>query len=542
MSDGDPRSGIKETLTSIIISFALAFVFRGVVIEAFQIPTGSMAPALMGAHMRFTNPRTGYSWPAGARDRESHSQETYLARQGTAAAPIEVIDPMTRETLSREVGVQRRSGDRIFVMKYLYSVYDPERFDVVVFKCPYDPQTNFIKRLVGLPGEQVALVDGDVFVRTPQPTDVGAGVQNAWMLPGWRIARKPERAQRATWQLVFSSEFAPQESADGRAFRSPWIGREAGWDFSESTRYAFTGEGEATLEWNSEQRPIKDYYAYDVAEAPTKHNRFAVGDLALAVGLRPERSGLVVAGVIVACGHEFRAEVAGKDVTLSMRSTAHDVLAGAPREWTTIGRGSIEKPLEPDVTTNLEVWHCDQTLQVWVEGKLVASAAYDWSPDERLKNATTLGDRWATAAMEGARDALANEQHYRGSGARLEFRGGSFSLRRVALSRDIFYQPGMHDKLREPRTRRPIPALTTHPDTTLTLTGDQFFVCGDNSPASLDARLWDNVDPWVAQIDPTLGVVHRHLLIGKAFFVYFPAPGWRGMIPIPDFGRMRFIW
>jgi len=80
------------------------------------------------------------------------------------------------------------------------------------------------------------------------------------------------------------------------------------------------------------------------------------------------------------------------------------------------------------------------------------------------------------------------------------------------------------------------------PANTPALTPDQFFVCGDNSPASLDARLWDKVDPWVRPIDPKVGVVPRDLMIGKAFFVYFPSILRDGPIPVPDFGRMRFIW
>ena len=59
------RETIADTLISIIIAFALAFVFRGFVVEAFVIPTGSMAPTLMGAHMRFDGPESGYDWPVG---------------------------------------------------------------------------------------------------------------------------------------------------------------------------------------------------------------------------------------------------------------------------------------------------------------------------------------------------------------------------------------------------------------------------------------------------------------------------------------------
>src|SRR3954467_8043856 len=54
--------GVKETVESILIAFILAFVFRAFVVEAFVIPTGSMAPTLMGAHMRYRCPDCGYGW------------------------------------------------------------------------------------------------------------------------------------------------------------------------------------------------------------------------------------------------------------------------------------------------------------------------------------------------------------------------------------------------------------------------------------------------------------------------------------------------
>src|SRR5690242_3442202 len=52
--------GVKETIESILIAFILAFVFRAFVVEAFVIPTGSMATTLLGAHMRFTCRECGY--------------------------------------------------------------------------------------------------------------------------------------------------------------------------------------------------------------------------------------------------------------------------------------------------------------------------------------------------------------------------------------------------------------------------------------------------------------------------------------------------
>src|SRR5205809_7163896 len=52
--------GVKDTIESILVAFVLAFIFRAFVVEAFVIPTGSMAPTLLGAHMRFTCTDCGY--------------------------------------------------------------------------------------------------------------------------------------------------------------------------------------------------------------------------------------------------------------------------------------------------------------------------------------------------------------------------------------------------------------------------------------------------------------------------------------------------
>src|SRR5436853_4235083 len=55
-----PEGNIKDTVESILVAFILAFIFRAFVVEAFVIPTGSMAPTLLGAHMRFRCNDCGY--------------------------------------------------------------------------------------------------------------------------------------------------------------------------------------------------------------------------------------------------------------------------------------------------------------------------------------------------------------------------------------------------------------------------------------------------------------------------------------------------
>ncbi len=77
-------------------------------------------------------------------------------------------------------------GDRLFVTKYSYGyskhsfpfspplfknrlLYNsPSRGDVIVFKTPADNRTDYIKRLIGLPGDEIQFIDGDLYINNSQ--------------------------------------------------------------------------------------------------------------------------------------------------------------------------------------------------------------------------------------------------------------------------------------------------------------------------------------------------------------------------------------
>ena len=56
------------------------------------------------------------------------------------------------------------TGDRIFGNRLAYVLGEPERFDIVIFKYPDDESQLFIKRIIGLPGETVEIIDGKVYI------------------------------------------------------------------------------------------------------------------------------------------------------------------------------------------------------------------------------------------------------------------------------------------------------------------------------------------------------------------------------------------
>jgi signal peptidase I len=553
------KSAAKDTVVSVLISLVLAFVFRGFVVEAFQIPTGSMAPTLLGAHMRFKSPATGAEWTVAPWDYfDQNLQAPKAVQRGLQSGEgLIVQDPMSGSTIT-PISMPTLSGDRIFVLKYLYSIFDPERFDIVVFKNPTNPQENFIKRLIGLPNEQIALVDGDVFVR-PVPSAGSAPSDNPWSEPGWKIARKPERVQRAVWQPVFRSEFTPKESkVDGRQwFFPPWIASTGEWRIADRAAYEYSGTAPTRLDWDLEKWPLTDRYPYNEAfhggagtrngsdvligrwrsrlQSVSQQMYFPVSDIRVAAGIEPKgpSSDFEIAFNLVARGHEFQARLGKGKISLNMRpqQSAGSGGDGAELQWNALAVKDIAGLFASGSVTNVEFWHVDQSLEVWIDGSRALHADYDWSPAQRIGYATGLDpDRI------DKHEILMDGTKYRSPGLSIAMLGSPVTLHRVGVWRDLHYQP-------TPRAASTDPGTATSPRSVLTTGPDHFFCCGDNSPSSHDGRSWNLVDPWVASsIDDTVGVVHRDLMIGKAFFVYFPAMDRSRRLPVPDVGRMRLIW
>ena len=55
-------------------------------------------------------------------------------------------------------------GDQLIVDKISYQFREPERFEIIVFPYQYEAGTYYIKRIIGLPGETVQILDGSVYI------------------------------------------------------------------------------------------------------------------------------------------------------------------------------------------------------------------------------------------------------------------------------------------------------------------------------------------------------------------------------------------
>jgi signal peptidase I len=97
------RASVIETLDACIVAALLSLFIITFIVQAFYIPSGSMEPTLM-------------------------------------------------------------VNDRILVAKFIYRFEPVQRDDVIVFRYPLNPQRDFVKRVIGLPGDRVELKEGVVYI------------------------------------------------------------------------------------------------------------------------------------------------------------------------------------------------------------------------------------------------------------------------------------------------------------------------------------------------------------------------------------------
>ncbi|MCH2100499.1 MAG: signal peptidase I [Planctomycetes bacterium] len=140
---GKPTNPFRDNIEVVVFAIAMSLGLKVFALEAYQIPTGSMQPTLMGTDLVEGGRRVG--------------------------------------------GVH----DRVLVDKICYMLRDPRRWEVVVFRYPLAASNNYVKRLVGLSNEDLWIQAGDIWTR-PHKTD-----------DPFIIQRKPHKVQEGIWKQVY---------------------------------------------------------------------------------------------------------------------------------------------------------------------------------------------------------------------------------------------------------------------------------------------------------------------------------------------------
>lgn len=569
----------RETIESIVIALILAFVFRAFIIEAFVIPTGSMAATLNGAHGTMICQDCGWEFAYGLTDASSRGGPSYDANS-VAVCPNCRFPNQTVEI--NDTRGNYESGDRILVLKWTYDLggatLGPRRWDVVVFKDPSDGVTNYIKRLAGLPDEVLQIIDGDVYTvpfaqvsaerratleedrhikylrrlydeinrrdgkprinRDDLPREIAHQLErvaldrldaaleprrNALLaeLDGkLRICRKTENAQRDLWQVVYDHDYPPRE---WNRDQPRWLADEgSAWTVGNRTlRFEGVSAAEQNVLLSAE---IDSTCAYNTLLRGVRMRQigdgFPVADLRIRYVIDYRSGDGSLAAELSKRGDHFRGELSADGTVRLLHATAD-----TPGQWRELAKAQVD-PLKPGRKVEFEMENLDYRVRVLINGdQVLATTDAQYAPDV----ATLRGTVQLPATLPPTISAA----------------GLDVELSHAVVERDIYYG-SMVDPGAFPLRYHPW-GVQNHP---IVLRAGEYFMLGDNSAQSKDSRLWNYVGDHLLDRgeDYQLGTVPHDQLIGRAFFVYWPSGLRTSIVPflrevgwIPNFGRMRWI-
>ena len=471
----------RENIESILIAVALAFVLRIFVVEAFKIPTGSMAPTLLGVHKDVKCPNCNWKF-------KSNHNNNYV-KCSNCFYKIHISDN------------GNRGGSRILVNKFSYDFGKPRRWDVAVFKYPFGDvacmscgfsssqsmmcekctnspkienffkskvngffkrsfginqyhkvvckscntvgaifceqcgstnvhvvRKNYIKRLIGLPEEKLQVVNGDIYIND-------------------KIARKPEKVQDALWVPVFDSNYpAKQEIIEN------WEAQDGNWDISKEQLHLIKPDGIEQKSYITFKRDITDNSVYNSEITDT-----VSADVMLAFDVVATGGN---GGILILL------EENGKTYEIFIRSR------GEKKESYVKISGSIvasnaDAFVESEKVSRVEFSNADNEIILKLNDSVVFSHTYD----------TEL------SSLDGYTKS-----------SKLKFGGRNTDavFKNILVSRDVYYSESG-----EWGTYNPVE-----------IGEKQFFFLGDNSRNSNDSRYWK--------------FVPESNMVGRAFMVFWP--------------------
>lgn len=453
-------------------------------------------------------------------------------------------------------------GDRIFCSKLHYRFRDLKRWEVAVFEFPYesarrsDPfgnseqyrETNFVKRVVGLPGENLAIAKGDIWVK---PDDA----------QGYHREVKPDSVQRGMWLNVYEEDFSDlRDIEELRRF----------WNFSGDGAVALgkgeplvlsPGQGNIKLAYRprvpaGEKRDalpdlpgIPDRYTLDQPVQFQCRNILENGEVCghiyvksfkthniqarcpVCGSLQPEtsaifyqrRSGLTRVGPY-AVNPEFAPQgeqVAPRQVDYhfvpDLRSV-NDVVFAAETSRLGVTLSEDSRKVEA-------VFFGDGRIEIKINGqdsRPENRAVAEMRPGKRHRLEFYIVDGAARIFVDSESRPLLEAEVWkdkrptpratpRSSGLTLEASGGEITLRRILIDRDVFYYSGWEKPGGEQFGHIGAQGESY-------INAESFFPMGDHCPSSYDARSW--------------GPVPLSNLRGPALLIWWP-PERISVIPSP---------
>jgi len=524
----------RDNIEAFVVAVILAVFVRHFAVEAFEIPTGSMAPTLLGMHVQVESPNTGETFEIGVRTDSntgtlllnagfyvvcaqdcpsphcglklhartstggllgSYGNSSELAEAAIARAPDKIpircescreqwqadraslkVSQATLRTLRCPLSGHRweqvietsavAGGNKILVNKFAYDLGDPERWDVIVFA--FDQWKNYIKRLVGLPGEKINLVEGDLYV-------------------DGKIERKPNHPfiQDVLWKKRSDSSIREGGLSQVEAWKEP-AGTGAGaWEKLADGRWSLNSSKSSEPALLEYQRGLDNYIPYNSLAGRTRGG-YPVGDVMLSFTVTPSTPGGWLGAEIRDGNWTFQLRLpTGKPGP--SRPAVIERLINEPRPDVKNPRKlRFPQPalfmerddiaLKLNRKNRIELVNCDDCLVVRLEGREIFSL-------QEAEGYISVPD------VDNPPPPSPHSDYYLWIlGSRVDA-----NVEAIQLYQDNYY-------------------TTDHGKDEIQLGANEFFALGDNSPSSSDGRVW--------------GYVPGNNLLGKALLVFWPGWPW----------------
>lgn len=493
---------VREIFETVVVVLILVSLLRIFGAEAFEIPSGSMATTLLGAHKVQECPECGFKSLVNARsevegdDSGMGAPNRTQVRTGSCQNCGKVVDLKS---------IKPSSGDRVLVAKYWYDgIAEPRRWDIPVFKCPetHNGIKNYIKRLVGLPNETIRIWYGHLLVAPPKSET-------------FEIARRPPAVMLAVRRIVFDADFPPKDLQAQGIYR--WTPTGAGLAGSGDGKvWKSDGSGEASMVYRHRigmgrvggmpgPSLITDLESYNSENVQ-----------------RPEEADVVrkanwVRDLMLEC--RINVAAAAGTTTLELNAgkrryrLALDLQSGDATIFQNDRKLETQKSGIHTIGEHLiRFADFDERLTVWIDDKLVFG---DGVPVEMSK-------------VEEMGPYLTDFEP-----AKIHVSNARVDIRALKLYRNTYYLQTSRWADGYFQGRFPVAAMTEPSEgsvselrdrlsecmqtpVVLKIDADSFLMMGDNSPQSFDGRDW--------------GLTHfvpRKMLLGRALSVYWPLWNWK---------------
>jgi len=469
-----PAKSLKETFEYLILSFLLAFIFKTFILEAFIIPTGSMASTLNGAHFHLNCHACKYQFNYNYKNDGATLPTTPVpivkTRLNASQSPL---CPMCGTVADRDTVLPVLNGDRVFVLKHLYGFISPKIWDVVVFKNPTDPLENYIKRLIGTPGDTVAIIDGDIYINN-------------------LIQTKPKHVQDHLWIPIYDAHFQlPNPTNLNQAWLPPfdtekrdshWISQLDTQDLRYSTN-TLDGDDIDVLHFNTDRFQLAShcFLAYN---GPKVDLMPYASDYKVEATLVPTNDAATCHFMFKKYGRQYQGTIVA-----SGKVTITDVTNNIVLLQKTV------PPLKRDQDNDVAFSILDHQLIIAVNGE---TNCYTGSNDAKA---------WGYDKSQ--------PRHFHSAFA-IGGQNGNFTLKGIKLYRDTHYTYNL-EGTNHKALGSPMNPLKSR------LNRGEYYVLGDNSPASNDSRFWNQPGYGNGKEAFRTGIVPKEYLIGRAIMVFWPS-------------------